>query len=63
MTLLPVVVPEDLVAEVREHFGAAGLVEIAGIVAAENFRARFNRVFGVEPHGFAAREAEAAAAE
>lgn len=54
---LPVDVPEALVEELRAHFGDAGLVELAALIAAENFRARFNRVFGIEAHGFAARAA------
>lgn len=60
MTQLPVLVPQELVAEVRAHCGTAGLVEIAGIIAAENFRARFNRVFDVEPNGLAACAGEIA---
>ncbi|MBI4505885.1 MAG: carboxymuconolactone decarboxylase family protein [Chloroflexi bacterium] len=61
--VLPVDVPDELIAELRAHFGDAGLVELAALVATENFRARFNRVFGIEAHGFAAREVEHAAPE
>ena len=42
----------DLLAKLREHLDEAQLVEIASAIAWENYRARFNRVFGVRPAGF-----------
>lgn len=35
----------------RPHFTEAQIVELAGAVAMENFRARFNRAFDVEAQG------------
>ncbi len=45
-------VPEELMSRLREHFDEAELVELAASIAWENYRARFNRVFGVQPVGF-----------
>jgi alkylhydroperoxidase family enzyme len=45
-------VPEELLGRLREHFDEAQLVELAAGIAWENYRARFNRVFGVQPVGF-----------
>lgn len=42
---------DELFARLREHYSEAELVELAAIVALENFRSRFNRVFRVEAHG------------
>jgi alkylhydroperoxidase family enzyme len=47
----PVDVSDALFARLREHFSEPQLVELAAIVALENFRSRFNRVFRVEPNG------------
>lgn len=48
--------PTDISAELRsrlnEHFDEAQLVELAAAIAFEHYRARFNRVFGVQPAGF-----------
>ena len=52
MTSAPVEVPPELMAALRRHFDEAQLVELAADVAWENYRARFNRVFGVQPVGF-----------
>jgi alkylhydroperoxidase family enzyme len=54
MAKTPVEVPEDLLARLRERFEKDQLVEIAARIAWENYRARFNRVFGVRPVGFSA---------
>lgn len=54
MTRTPADVPETLFAELRAHFGPAELVELAGAIAWENWRARYNRVFDVGPQGFTA---------
>jgi alkylhydroperoxidase family enzyme len=52
MAQAPVDVPEELGKRLREHFDEAQLVELASAIAWENYRARFNRVFGVGPAGF-----------
>jgi alkylhydroperoxidase family enzyme len=52
MAKAPVEVPPGLMERLREHFDEAQLVELAAAIAWENFRARFNRVFGVQPVGF-----------
>jgi alkylhydroperoxidase family enzyme len=45
-------VPAELLSRLREHFDETQLVELAAQIAWENYRARFNRVFGVQPVGF-----------
>lgn len=35
-----------------EHFSEEQLVELTGVIALENFRARFNRGFDVADQGF-----------
>jgi alkylhydroperoxidase family enzyme len=52
MARTPADVPHDLFVRLREHFDGAQLVELAAAIAWENYRARFNRVFGVQPAGF-----------
>ena len=44
-------VSDALYAELREHFSAEELIELAASAAFENFRARNNRVFNVESDG------------
>jgi alkylhydroperoxidase family enzyme len=51
MTKIPVELPPELSNELRRHFNEAQLVELAAAIAWENYRARFNRVFGVRPVG------------
>jgi alkylhydroperoxidase family enzyme len=48
----------------KRHFTDEELVELAAVIALENFRSKFNPVFGVESQGFCALPAvqEAAAA-
>src|ERR1043165_3210844 len=36
----------------KQHFSDEELVELAAIIALENFRSKFNPVFAVEAHGF-----------
>lgn len=36
----------------KKHFSDEELVELAAIIALENFRSKFNPVFAVEAHGF-----------
>ena len=43
----PVDVSDALYAELRSHFSEEALIEIAADIAQENYRARWNRVFGV----------------
>jgi alkylhydroperoxidase family enzyme len=49
---IPSDVPDELGKRLREHFDEAQLVELASAIAWENYRARFNRVFGIGPGGF-----------
>jgi alkylhydroperoxidase family enzyme len=52
LTRTPAQVPEELFTSLREHFNPQQLVELASAIAWENFRARFNRGFGIEAQGF-----------
>jgi alkylhydroperoxidase family enzyme len=52
MVKSPVEPPPQLLDEQRRHFDEAQLVELAAAIAWENYRSRFNRVFGVRPVGF-----------
>lgn len=52
MTAVPAEVPDALFARLREHYDAPQLVELAATVALENYRARFNRAFQIEPNSF-----------
>lgn len=52
MAKTPVAVPPGLMDELRRHFDEAQLVELVAAIAWENYRARFNRPFGIEPAGF-----------
>ncbi len=36
----------------KQHFTDEELVELAAVIALENFRSKFNPVFGIEPNGF-----------
>ena len=49
-TQTSVKISDELYASLREHFSEAQLVELAATAAMENFRARFNRVFEIEPN-------------
>jgi alkylhydroperoxidase family enzyme len=52
MAKIPVELPPELLSELRRHFDQTQLVELAATIAWENYRGRFNRVFGVHPIGF-----------
>jgi 4-carboxymuconolactone decarboxylase len=52
LTRTPAEVPEELFNSLREHFNPQQLVELTAAIAWENFRARFNRGFGIEAEGF-----------
>jgi len=46
----PVEVSAELFARLQAHYAPPQLVELAATAALENFRARFNRVFAIEPN-------------
>lgn len=52
MSRAPADVPEDLFIALRKHFNERQLVELGAVIAWENGRARFNRMFDVQAHGF-----------
>jgi alkylhydroperoxidase family enzyme len=51
-TSTPAEVSEDLVRRLHAHFSDAEIVELAGFVALENFRSRFNAGLGLHSQGF-----------
>ena len=51
MTATPPNVTDELFARLQAHYDEAQLVELAAIVAQENFRSRFNTTFRVESQG------------
>ena len=53
MTRTPVEVGDELAAALREFLDAAQLVELASVIALENYRARFNWAMGLGAQGFA----------
>jgi alkylhydroperoxidase family enzyme len=53
LTQTPADVPQELFNSLREHFNPQQMVELTAAIAWENFRARFNRGFGIEAEGFA----------
>ena len=48
----PARVTPELRARLQKRFSTAELVELAAATAWENYRARWNRVFGFESEGF-----------
>ncbi len=52
MSDTPTHVSQELFDSLREHFDPQQMVELATAIAWENFRARFNRGFGIEAEGF-----------
>jgi alkylhydroperoxidase family enzyme len=52
MTCTPATVPDDLYAELRNHFSERQLVELSAVISWENARARFNRTFNIAAEGF-----------
>jgi alkylhydroperoxidase family enzyme len=52
MTRTPVDVPDDLFAQLAEHFDEAQLIELAHEIALENYRGRFNWAFGIGAQGY-----------
>jgi alkylhydroperoxidase family enzyme len=53
LTRTPADVSTELFNSLREHFNPKQMVELTTAIAWENFRARFNRGFGIEAEGFA----------
>jgi alkylhydroperoxidase family enzyme len=53
LTRTPADVSEYLFHSLREHFSPEQMVELTTAIAWENFRARFNRGFGIQSEGFA----------
>ena len=52
LTATPPTVEQALVEQLANHFDPGQIVEMAAIIAWENYRARFNSGLGVEGHGF-----------
>ena len=48
----PVPYREPLFRALEKALGSSGLVELAGAIAWENYRARFNHTFGAESEGY-----------
>ena len=51
MSQTPAVVPDPVFEALRPHYTEPQLVELVATIAMENYRARFNRAFEVEPLG------------
>jgi len=62
MTHTPPQVTDELLQRLQKHHSEAEIVEMAAVIALENFRSRFNRCCGVEAHGFYPRLGELLAA-
>jgi alkylhydroperoxidase family enzyme len=45
-------VTDSFFKKLKRHFSDEELVELAAVIALENFRSKFNPVFAVEAHGF-----------
>ena len=52
MTQTPVDVSDDLFNDLSRHLNSQQLVELTSAIAWENYRARFDHAFGIEPEGF-----------
>ena len=52
MTETPQRVTDELFGQLQQHYTDKQIVELASIIALENFRSRFNRCGAVEPNGF-----------
>ena len=52
LTRTPAEVPDELFEALRRDFSERQLVELNGCIAWENYRARFNRTFGIEAEDF-----------
>jgi len=56
MAATPTDVPDELFEALTEAFEEPQLVELTAAIAFENYRARFNRAFGIDVQGFTAEE-------
>jgi alkylhydroperoxidase family enzyme len=45
-------VTEQFFKRLKQHFSEEELVELAAVIALENFRSKFNPVFGIEANNF-----------
>ena len=52
LTQAPAHVSKESFDSLREYFDPRQMVELTSVIAWENFRARFNRGFGIEAEGF-----------
>jgi 4-carboxymuconolactone decarboxylase len=52
MSQTPAEISDEVFEGARHHFSEPQLVELVATAAMENYRARFNRAFGVESQGF-----------
>ena len=52
LTRTPANVSDELYAALRQHFSERQLVELTAVITWENARARFNRVYNIQPEGF-----------
>jgi alkylhydroperoxidase family enzyme len=52
LTRTPAEVSDELFQALRKQFSESQLVELNSAICWENYRARFNRTFAVEPEGF-----------
>jgi alkylhydroperoxidase family enzyme len=50
MSAASVDISDELYNRLQQHYTPAQLVELATTAALENYRARFNRVFQIEPN-------------
>jgi alkylhydroperoxidase family enzyme len=51
MSQTPTVVTDAIFDALRPHYSEPELVELVATIAMENYRARFNRAFGIEAQG------------
>jgi alkylhydroperoxidase family enzyme len=56
MTRTDMDVTDEFFSLAREEFPDEELVELAGVIALENFRSKFNNAFRIEAQGFCALE-------
>jgi len=52
LTRTPANASDELYAALRQHFSERQLVELTAVITWENARARFNRVYNIQPEGF-----------
>jgi 4-carboxymuconolactone decarboxylase len=52
MSQTPAEISDEVFEAARQHFSEPQMVEVVATAAMENYRARFNRAFGVESLGF-----------